>query len=194
MGMPGVKLEQVQGTPAIVDNAEIYEKVKPYIRNWRRAVDIGAFHGEWSRMLAVDFDEVVAFEVRPENYEVLKASVPMNVFARNLGLGMCKEEVQFTIRQGYAQRAGRDGVIETYTVKPLDSLYFGRADFVKLDVDGSEWEVIHGGIELFRKWRPVLCIEVKLLEPWARSHLLKFLNYRCIAQVSPIDEVWEWAG
>lgn len=185
-----VKLEQFPGEPLTVDNRALYAKVKPYIRAWRTALDIGAYHGEWTRMLAEDFEVVFASEVVPESRAAAKSNLPLNAYVYDFGLGMIREPVEFTMRQGYAQNCSRDGVKAIYDVVPLDEVAPMMLDFVKLDVDGSEWDVIHGGIETFRRNKPTLCIEVKLLEPWAKAHLLRFLDYRVATKVSRIDEVW----
>lgn len=180
-------------------NAEIYERVRAYLpENRERALDIGAYHGEWSRLMAPDFKEVVAFEVVPKNFQVLVESVPDNVVPLNLGLSIWTGSENFEMRENYAQRSGRRDTSVIYAVMYLDhpgmAKHLGKVDFVKLDVDGSEWDVIHGSIELFRRHKPVLCIEVKLLNGEARAHLLKFLHYKVVDQVSAIDEVWAWDG
>lgn len=188
-----IKIEQVKGSPAVVDNSLIYEACKPYFPvNRRTALDLGAYHGEWSRMMANDFERVYAFEVRPENHRVLSYGLPWNVVPQCTGLGIKREKARFVLRRDYAQLdiLGRDGEREEYTVRPLDDFGFSVVDFIKVDVDGSEWDVLHGAIETIRRCKPVIVVDVKFLEAWAKEHLLRFLSYRCAGKVSPIDEVW----
>src|SRR5687768_10967302 len=50
-----------------------------YVKQWRRALDVGANVGIFSLDFAKRFEEVVAFEPMPETLECLALNIPSNV-------------------------------------------------------------------------------------------------------------------
>ena len=194
-----VKLEQVQQVKLISpeSNCLIYSRV-PLPKRRRTALDIGAFVGEWSNLLAGDFNAVVAFEVRENNRAMLRKNASPNVIVPNIGLGRQPEMAEFVLRGAgpgggrYAQHIalGRSGPREVLPVMNLDAFGFDSVDLIKMDVDGSERDVIYGGVETFWRCKPWLVIETKLLNPWGRQDLLRLIDYEVHSKVSAIDEVW----
>jgi FkbM family methyltransferase len=191
-----VKLEQIQGTPTVVDNRPIYESALAYCPKRRVALDIGAYQGEWSRMLAQDFGSVYAWEIRGANRAILRRDKPDNVVVLDVGLGSGHGVDQFTLRGGYAQHValGRSGKVLEFEVTPLDSYQLLVADFMKIDVDGSERNVIYGAVETIKRCKPVIVIETKFLNELGKRDLLGLIGYESVAKVSPIDEVWVGRG
>jgi hypothetical protein len=58
-----------------------------------------------------------------------------------------------------------------------------RVDFIKMDVEGGEWEVLKGAIELLdRRPRPIILCEVQEIrtEPWGHKakEVIEFLRCR----------------
>jgi FkbM family methyltransferase len=196
-----VKLEQVAGNGRLVtDNAALYAKV-PLPKQRRVALDIGAFTGEWTRLLAEDFRAVVAFEVRENSRQRLLQNKPPNAIVAEVGLGERVEMVEFVLRGvpgggRYAQSAalGRDGPREVLPVVNLDSFKLNDVDFIKLDVDGSERAVIYGGLETIWRSKPRIVVETKFMSAWGKSDLLRVIDYKSIGNISPIDEVWVARG
>ena len=45
--------------------------------------------------------------------------------------------------------------------KTLDSLNFSDVDFVKIDVEGHELEVIQGSRKVLKKYKPILLVEIE---------------------------------
>ena len=46
-----------------------------------------------------------------------------------------------------------------------------KIDFIKIDVEGSEWDVIEGATNLIMKWKPMI-----MLETWNSKKNIKLLN------------------
>ena len=61
---------------------------------------------------------------------------------------------------------------------PLDSLIplFSRLDFIKMDTEGSEVDILVGATETLRKFRPHLAIEIHHTGPQVRQ-ILESLGY-----------------
>lgn len=178
-------------------NPEIYKRVRAYFPEKRRtAIDCGAYHGEWSRMMAADFAVVHAFDIRPESVEHMRKDLPYNVIPHVAGLGARAEVLPFRLRFGkYAQLEGReneepDWPLEHHWVGPLDDYNFRDVDFIKIDVDGCEKILLDGALETIAHWQPVICIETKLMKHADHKRMLDLLQYHQIDRVSAIDEIW----
>lgn len=132
----------------------------------RVAIDIGANTGEWTRWLATKFDHVMAIEPDPRAYAELQNGLPANVYLINAAAGERHATADFHLRPCSKQSSLLEThpigggsqtdapVVETIrvTTLPLDALrdfcrqHFGtdEIDFVKIDVEGSEPEVLAG--------------------------------------------------
>lgn len=189
-----VKLEQIEGTPTPpTPNNVIYSRVMAHCPRRMVALDIGAYHGEWTRLMAKDFRWVHAWEVRPQNRVILREKLPGNATLHHCGLSVAVGNERFILRKGYAQSEalGRSGVMEQHRVLPLDAYEFqDPVDLIKLDVDGGERNVIYGAVKTFEQHKPLLCIETKFLNDWGKSDLKKRIGYKLLERVSEIDEVW----
>ena len=65
-------------------------------------------------------------------------------------------------------------------VRPLDSFNFDRLDFIKIDVEGFEIEVLRGGLSTLSRHHPVIFVEVGSSRAAKLIELLKGLNYEII--------------
>ena len=166
-----------------------YHKLEAALRHQpegrrRRAIDIGAHVGLWSMWLTRAFDYVEAFEPVPWFRDIFVANVDMDkctVFGCALGffgneLGDKGSGVSLNVpleTTGAAHVAGRhsinqkfdpDGLIETVEnveLMSLDAFNFPQVDFIKIDVEGLEAEVVRGAERTIREYRPNLVVECK---------------------------------
>ncbi len=131
------------------------------------AVDIGAHVGTWSRVLSYMFDTVIAFEPLSKNYECLIENCRdrTNVIAYRTGLSDKEEQLTFNPVLG---NTGNSCVCENdapgsevVNVVPLDDLSYGRIDFIKIDVEGYELNVLNGAKDTIKRCKPVIIVEQK---------------------------------
>jgi FkbM family methyltransferase len=135
-------------------------------------VDIGANVGNHSIFVSrfLHARKVIAFEPHPTAAFILKANVTLNRLAdridtSHLGIGLCDRDTQadvvlFEGNLGATRlRAGVDkGAIE---LVPGDTLLANRSiDFIKIDVEGMEIEVLRGLSETVSQQRPTMLVEV----------------------------------
>lgn len=132
----------------------------------RVALDIGAHVGFWSMWLAEAFQMVYAFEPVPEHIRcfqrnVLQANVSLQeiaVGAERGELSMCLDAENSGKAYGwFAEVPGR----ELVTMVPIDSLGLQKVDFIKIDVEGMEPQVIAGAAATINTCRPVVLVEQK---------------------------------
>lgn len=129
------------------------------VRPGAKVVDVGANHGLYALLfsqLAGPDGHVHAFEPDPDLYEAASANCAANradnVTLYRLAAG--SREARLVLRRSLVNAGGnrlapgpsnaaRDAV--EVPVKPLDAVFGGsEIDFIKIDVQGWEWEVFQG--------------------------------------------------
>ena len=138
------------------------------------AIDIGANVGEFTRLFARQFQNVIAVEPDPRAFAELQSTVPKSVLCQHAAITAINGGVDFHLRPNTVQSsllldhpvgAGdqhETPIIETIGVNglTLDFLLFTARErlgdlgtlFVKVDVEGSEGDVLAGATdEAFRR-------------------------------------------
>lgn len=148
-------------------------------RRRRLALDIGAHVGLWSMHLAKQFTRLIAYEPVP----MLRALWLRNVPARNaelVGSALGNETGSVTMQipvettgNAHVAIAGRHpgtrgvahpervDLVENVPMHRLDSLGLVGVDFIKIDVEGFEKQVLLGGEKTIRRDKPVIVVEQK---------------------------------
>ena len=124
--------------------------------NPSRVLDIGANMGQWFQLIKSHFpdSEVLSIEANPHNLDNIRS---VNPNSRIMLLGKEEVESDFFLSNGPAHCGGASMYQETspyyseakkitLPVKTLDSLG-ERFDFIKMDTQGSELDIIKGGLE-----------------------------------------------
>lgn len=173
-----------------------------YFPSFRHAVDIGSNVGLWTRVMAVCFDKVTCFEPNPDCWEAFwlnnenhKDRVEFHPFA--LGAGPATITINTKLRSTGFTRVDKDGdlLVEQRT---LDSFQLKEVDFIKIDVEGWEHNVIKGGIDTIMKNRPIMIVEQKPnnaelhgLKQFGATNLLKKMGAVEVANISG-DVIMMW--
>lgn len=161
-------------------------------KSFRHAIDAGANVGAWTELLAGKFQWVSAFEPVDPAFKSLEArmSKHANVDCYNTALLDSERAEEFTINHvGFAQRKAGEQRNVVFNGLPLDRYNLGDVDFIKLDVDGSEHDVLTGALKTIERWKPVIFVEVKLMSANEASRLRDMIGYRMMKKFR-IDELW----
>lgn len=151
-----------------------------HVRGWEVAVDGGAHVGSWSRYMADKFARVYAYEPHPDNYECLIANCGHLENVQPMRFALGKENGEIALAAGnnggcWHQVPGRGTL-----VMPLPDV--GALDFLKLDIEGFEADVIEGAAEQIQRYRPVVLIEEKALPhkplDYSARRLLELMDFR----------------
>lgn len=161
-------------------------------------IDVGAHIGLWAWNMMRHFAFTHAFEPVAAHRECFEKNVPMGapeivaLHACALGAleGTCSIETT-TGSSGDSQvRSGTE-----IPMRRLDSFEFKDVDLIKVDCEGFEENVLIGGLETIRRWRPVICVEQKRdmaarfgLKPQGAVVFLERLNYR-VAEILSGDYI-----
>lgn len=152
-------------------NGAVYQKPQRDVSiKWtpqrRVALDIGANVGLWSRDLAQIFDQVIAFEPIEEFRQCFQKNVDMSrVVLCEYALGNQDTMIDMIVTQGNTGHSHVDlesigqGHIE---MRRLDSVEFECIDYIKIDCEGFELQILQGARETLLKHQPIVVIEQKL--------------------------------
>jgi len=151
-----------------------------YVRSFDVAVDGGAHVGSWTRYMADRFSLVAAFEPNQQNFDCLV----MNTYdCNNVILSKCGLSV---MEHGGSLASGNNTgcwhVTEGNDIRLIALPDFGALDFIKLDIEGYEYNALLGAVKQLRKYNPIVLIEEKDLPhkplDYDARTLLESIGYR----------------
>ena len=160
---------QVEANP-LFDGRGTYQfnKVElaiPQVKQFRRAVDVGAHVGLWTRVLAKKFKFVHAFEPVQAHLECFELNLKgqNNVELHRVALGdrVGSVNIQTTPENSGNAHVAKAGL--PVNLQTLDSVldWIPDLDFIKIDVEGFEQAVVLGGERLIKKFKPTMVVEQK---------------------------------
>ena len=147
-------------------------------------IDVGAHVGLWTKELSQVFKRVFAFEPMPHHRICFIKNVKKyNVKLYPYALGDFTGRVDFKIDKENTgnchiveNRDKTKGQFEQKTLDKfkLDLLCYGtkkRLDYIKIDAEGHEKEVLVGAVETLEKHKPFVSVEIKekILEKVGKS-------------------------
>lgn len=138
------------------------------------AWDVGTNVGQAARVLAANFDYVLGFEPCRESWVIADAELPGNCEILNVAAGRADGHVRLDVTEYSIETgqlvSGRRHLpcwgdkrgTRTVPCRSLDSLLATNPapDFVKIDVEGAEVEVLLGAARLIAEVRPQIIVEV----------------------------------
>jgi FkbM family methyltransferase len=193
--------------PILLDEYETpaVQLFQALIKPGERVLDIGAnigFHSMLLSTLVGATGEVLAFEPVKYLFDALVASIAENNFGDRchaFNIAVSDYSGRGTIR--YAPRTTNFGgghlasspssdghAYDTIEVVTLSSLLADRpCSFIKIDVEGAEAKVLQGGVELLRRDKPVVFVELfndqlRKVSNSSGTEVISFmrdLGYRC---------------
>jgi len=134
------------------------------------AIDVGANFGIWSYKLSKMFQKVEAFEPLVECTAEIKAFRAKNITVHDVALSSAEglNELHIPVANGRLQHglATFSNVAEEHRniivpVRALDSYNFSNVAFIKIDVEGHEFEVIKGAETTIVREKPFMLVEIE---------------------------------
>ena len=175
-----------------------------HVLNWNKAIDIGANIGLWSKDLTSFFSMTYCFEPNINCLNCLEKNIiteKAKIYNLALGSKITNDYlytpnstggssfVNRTKLLGYDESGkeiwdefNKDVPKNKVSIKTLDSFNFTDIDFIKIDVQNYELEVLKGAVETLKKNNPVICIEVNEKES-EEINFLKSINYSIIDMI-----------
>ena len=183
---------------------ETFQVLKRCLSEGSNCIDVGAYRGDIVRNILryAPHGEVYAIEPIKRNCDFLKKKYPsLNV--QCVALSDQAGEATFFHALGRPARSGlkkqhypdpNEKVKEVkIPVKTLDSLIPNAQpiDFIKIDVEGAELNVLRGGFNLIMKWHPIIIFEhaeeASLKYATTSEELWAFLVEECGMKISTME-------
>ena len=139
------------------------DTILKFINRTGNAIDIGAHVGFWLKDMCNHFDYVYAFEPIEEVRHCLSRNVTaMNYKTYSFGLGAKNDviNVNYNPTETGNTHASKDGN-QTITIRKLDDMNLPKIDYIKVDTEGFEIEVLKDGENMIKEYKPFVHVEVK---------------------------------
>ena len=178
---------------SIVENS-IIKKAVPYIKN-NIVIDIGGNSGYHTKFYAEIAKKVIVYEPVPQVFEILKNNLKSsrleNIEYNNIAVGNIMGNVNLFVDVNRLSMTSQIPLVDSEPITvPITTLDIEHPteniSYVKIDVEGFEWEVLQGAISLIDRCKPALLVETYL--PWIEKRgqepdkIFKFLKnkgYSC---------------
>jgi FkbM family methyltransferase len=179
-------------------NSATIELAKQFVTPQSVVVDVGSHIGTFSVPMTKVAHMVVAFEPSKETYATLLQNAEANggrLDARNKALG--RASGRSAMEERSVGNAGARTLVEgsDVEVSTLDQ-EVPSVDFIKIDVEGMEIEVLRGATSLIQKSRPVVFFELNLSATRdhgsSASKLQNFFNSQKYALFLPIEKAGKY--
>ncbi|TBE54465.1 FkbM family methyltransferase [Rhizobium ruizarguesonis] len=139
-----------------------YQEALRHGRGRGHAVDIGAHVGLWSRVMALDFAKVTAFEPLSEHVACFERNVAaVHVTLHAVALAEKAGALRLAADRINSGNAAVADTGEAVRARTLDSFRLKGVDLIKIDVEGFEVPVISGGEKTLKRDRPAVIVEQK---------------------------------
>ena len=155
---------------------EIQEALLDLVREGSCALDIGAHIGYYTLLLSKlvgSRGKVIAFEPLPENFDVLEENIQLNLGCHVEAVNKAVFESSSQLELGFTTDSPFPGTASLFAepglplvrvdAVSLDDFLHDRnerIDFIKIDVEGAEEQVLQGARRTIERDHPTLIIEV----------------------------------
>lgn len=140
----------------------------PFKKGYSKFIDCGAFTGDTItqlRKIKGKTDTVIAFESDIHNFKALsetvrqnKESIAENILLYPCGVWSRLEQLRFNSGQGSGGVISEDGTSVIQCVALDDVLSDFTPTFIKMDIEGAEYEALLGARKMIQNYKPDLAI------------------------------------
>ncbi len=161
-------------------------------------LDIGANIGNHGLQFSQKFKMVRCFEPNPEIFALLKCNTRGNKNMHLIDYGLSNEESntaiyynRYNLGAGSVEKDGHKNEVGEIRLKKFDDTGLNDSiSFVKIDVEGSELNVIKGMNTAILKYKPVIWFEyIKSNDSFEIITKLKSLGYTCFYELDETSPV-----
>lgn len=180
----------MSGPAAYLERAGELHRALERLNFSRSCVQAGGHIGIYPRLLAQNFDRVYTFEPEAQNFACLVRNTEgdRKVFAARAVLGAAHggRDLRIHSKSTGGHSLGGPGHIPTWRI---DDLQLADCDAIFLDVEGTEYEALQGGLATIARCRPLLVLEEnKKMHNRGRvagdlEQLVRPFNYRLVDRI-----------
>lgn len=134
-----------------------------YVKEFDVVIQAGGAFGMYPRLHSKYFKSVYTFEPNPFSFFILNNNCQFaNIYKFNAALG--KESGFIGLNMGDKVNMGTHQIVSsnnpTIPILPLDTFKWNKVDFIQLDVECYEKNVIEGALETIKKFKPAISAEL----------------------------------
>lgn len=168
----------------------ISQVIEPLLKVGDTAIDCGAMLGAYTHGMLRAVGKsgtVIAFEPNPVAFECLRYNCPDAVcyqmaVGKRLGTACIHPHQTNPGRAWVSDSAPGQVVLVTTVDNVVENLQLKSLNFIKIDVEGMEPEVIEGGYESIKKFRPIVFVEI-------RHEFLGYHGYKWHHVIDPFTKI-----
>jgi FkbM family methyltransferase len=157
----------------------LYNLCKPYIKSFRTALDIGCDVFHFAAEMEKDFENIHCWDFRDKSSQmtrVIKDPSKISHHVTALGEDAGVKYTKPGVGRIKSDQYGGSSTLKV-NVKTLDSYgLFSNIDFIKMDVEGYEPNIIRGAIKTIESNWPVILCEINRGDFTAKD-LLESMGY-----------------
>tara|TARA_B100001105_G_C22346934_1_gene423924 strand:+ start:584 stop:1306 length:723 start_codon:yes stop_codon:yes gene_type:complete len=157
-----------KSTPYNGDLEIIYEYLKIFKNKNHTCLDIGGHIGTHAIPYSRIFKFVHTFEANYDNFTYLERNIKLNkrtnIIAYNRAVS--NERKLIIVKKWMSENSGcftimpADEIKSTMETITIDELEITNVDFIKIDVEGGELDVLKGASNTIKKYKPLLQVEL----------------------------------
>ena len=158
-----IYLNKEGGQYQSVHRSTILNFLKTKINDFNNCIDVGAHVGFWSKDFTENFKHVYAFEPIP----LVRDCYVKNIIKENYTLypyGLGSESKTVNVHYD-PDETGNTHVAESgnlkIEIKKIDDFELNKIDYIKIDAEGYEIEVVKGAEKLIQRDKPYIHVEMK---------------------------------
>lgn len=178
--------------------------INKYVKHGGSVLEVGANIGFFTIYFSKHVGstgKVYAFEPIPSTYDVLKNNILLNslinIETYNLAASSAPGEIVFRMPNGdhstasmHWHKSCEDAEEYIVNAVDLDSMFHDKKiDFVKIDVEGAEGDVIAGMEKIISASKPIVFVECSEIGRQVFWEVMKKYNYRCFHATNDKIEV-----
>ena len=170
----------------------ILKFIKENRPNLKNCVDVGSHIGFWSKDFTELFNHTYAFDPIPQVRECYVKNITnpnYTLYPYGLGKEEKKISVLYSPKETGNTHASNKGNMDIQ-VRTLDSFDLNFIDYIKIDAEGYEIEVVEGAKKLIEKCKPYIHVEAKKkvmvkqnITMTAIEELFESINYEKVLSV-----------
>jgi len=143
----------------------VRKKSFKFVANKGVALDIGANVGLWTSDISKEFRKVIAYEPVADFRKCLQRNVNLeNVNIEACALGNENTFIDMIITEentGHSHVNPESKGLGKIPMYRLDDLELREVDYIKIDCEGYEYNILLGAEQTIKKFRPIIVIEQK---------------------------------
>lgn len=183
---------------------ELLKQCRKYSGDGVVAIDcganIGVFTIEWSKLMT-EWGSVIAYEPQERIFYALAGNIAINncfnAHARFNAVGSTNETIQVPkldyrksasfgsleikqreVTENIGQEINYSNTVPVSQIT-LDSIKLDRIDFLKIDVEGMEIDVLNGSVETINQQKPLIFVEIIKSDKDKITGFFSRMGYKC---------------